>query len=154
MTGVKQVINDLKLIVQTDRRVWAAASFIVIVTIVWVSTGNWRGEDITHVEDTVRFKVEQEKIKAMIKEFNKDMRQGREEQDYINSYLTRFQQELEVEKQEMDWHVDVLVNKLNNMVERVDNIAIKVGEEKSESIDPIFNLVLFLLNYPSLYKPK
>lgn len=127
MTALGQTISDLKLIAQTDKRVWSAGAFLCVVFFVWSVTGAWREEEEPLPEKLVNLKVEQPKIKPMLKEFNAAMREGAEERQYLKDYAVRVAQELETTKQEIDWHVDVLVNKLNDMTEKVDNIANKVG---------------------------
>lgn len=127
MTGLVQSFSDLKLIVQTDRRVWAAGGFLCCVVFIWVVTGAWREEDPPVPEKYIRVKVEEDKINDLIKEFNKDMREGEEERKFLKDYIARVSQEVNVGKEEIDWHVNVLVNKLDDMTERVDLLANKVG---------------------------
>jgi KaiC/GvpD/RAD55 family RecA-like ATPase len=127
MTGLRQTLYDLKLHISTDRRIWSAAAFVIIVFTVWGTTGAWREVDPEPPEEYVRLKVEEENVNSMIKEFNVDMQQAAEERRYLRDYLTRVNKQVEVEKQEIDWHVDILVNKLNDMTEKVDGISLQVG---------------------------
>ncbi len=133
MTALGQILHDLKLHASTDRRIWSAASFVIFVFTVWGVTGAWRGEEPELPDEQVRLKVEEEKVNNMIKEFNRDMTEAAEERKYLRDYLVRVNEQVEVEKQEIEWQVDVLVNKLNDMTERVDGIAIKVGASAVQS---------------------
>ncbi len=122
-----QSLNDLQLLVKTDRRIWAAAGFLVTVTFVWFITGAWRGEDPPIPEEYIKVRVENPKIDDMVKHFNRTLKEGREERKYLQDYLARVSKQVDVGKDEIDWHVNILVNKLNDMTERVDGLAIKVG---------------------------
>lgn len=135
MTALGQLLHDVKLHITTDRRIWSAASFVVMVVTVWLVTGAWREGEPEPPIERVRLKVEEEKVKDMIAEFNKDMKEADEERQLLRDYMTRVNQQVEVEKQEIDWHVDVLVNKLNDMTERVDGIALKVGSSAVETAE-------------------
>ncbi len=133
MTGLTQVFFDLKLHLTTDRRLWSAASFVIFVFTIWGITGAWREPEPELPEEQVRLKVEEEKVNNMIKEFNKDMKDAAQERKFLRDYLVRVNSEVEVEKQEIEWQVDILVNKLNDITERVDGIAIKVGASAIQS---------------------
>lgn len=126
MVGM-QVVSDLKMILKTDRRIWAAAAFLVCVTFIWLVTGAWRGEDPPIPEEYMKVRVENPKINDMVKEFNRTLKEGREERRYLQDYLARVSKQVEVGKDEIDWNVNILLNKLSDMTERVDGLAIKVG---------------------------
>ncbi|MCB0325363.1 MAG: hypothetical protein KDD69_17390 [Bdellovibrionales bacterium] len=135
MTGLQQSLHDLKLHITTDKRIWSASAFVCIVFFVWFVTGAWREPEPEPPEKYVRIKVEEEKVNVMIKDFNKDLREAEEERKFLKDYLTRVTEQVKVEKEEIDWHVDVLVNKLNDMTERIDGIALKVGASAVETAE-------------------
>jgi hypothetical protein len=127
VTGLKQSLYDLKLIVSSDKRVWAAGIFLVSVTFIWLITSPWRELETAAPQELVKVKVEEKKIDAMIQDFNKSMREGEEERELLKDYLGRFKNELKVEQQNMDWQMNILVNKLGDITEKVDVLANKVG---------------------------
>ena len=132
MTGIVQTLGDLRLIVTTDRRVWAAGGFLCIVCFVWVVTGAWRPPDEEPPEEYVRVKVEDDKIRSMVAEFNKSLKEGVEERKFLKESITRVAQDVQVGKEEVDWNVNVLMNKLNDITEKVDGLANKVGASTIE----------------------
>lgn len=116
------------MIVMTDRRVWACAIFLCIVFLVWAVTGAWRESPPAKGEELWRVKSEEEHVVDMVKAMNKDVKEAQEENDYLKDKMTRIASELKVGKEEVDWHVNTLINKLNSMSEKVTILTSKVGE--------------------------
>jgi uncharacterized coiled-coil DUF342 family protein len=127
MTALTQGIDDIKLILTTDKRFRSAGIFVVCVITIWLVTATWREKEEHIVDEYVKVKVEDDKINALIQTFNKDMKEGEEEREYLKDYLGRITTELRVDKKDIDWQVNVLVNKLDDITERVDGLANKVG---------------------------
>ena len=132
MTGLKQQISDLVLIVRTDRRVWAFAGFVGVALTVWSVTGSWRNLEEPLPPKFGRYKIEEEKIKSLVDGFNKTMNEGREERRFLRNYIDRVQHEVSVSKDEIDWQVNVLVNKLDAMTEKVDGLTNDIGRSTIE----------------------
>jgi len=128
VTALTQTISDTKTILSTDKRVWACFAFIAVALVIWLSTTTWREEKPPMPDEWVNVKVEEEQIRSLIKTFNQDMTEGKEEREYLKNYLSRFTNELEVNKKDMDWQVNILVNKLDDMSQKVDGLIHKVGE--------------------------
>lgn len=128
MTALTQTISDVKAILYNDKRVWACLGFVFFALLIWLSTTTWREPKAPFPDEYVNVPIEQEKIQVMIKSFNQDMLEGKEEREYLQNYLSRFTNELEVGKKDMDWQVNILMNKLDDMSEKVDGLIHKVGE--------------------------
>lgn len=134
MTGLIQTLSDLKIIAATDRRVWAAGAFIALVAVTWVSTGSWREEEEATLEKYVRIPNKPEKVENMVEEFNKSMRESAEEHKFLKDYLSRLTNQFKADKEEIDWHVNLLVTKLGDMTEKVDDLTNKVGRIKIKKV--------------------
>ena len=127
MIALKQQLSDLNMIIRTDRRVWAIAGFLVVAFVVWSVTGTWRNLEQPLPEKYGRYKVEEEQIRSLVKGFNKTMNEGREERRFLREYIERVNHEVSVGKDEIDWQVSVLVNKLDAMTEKVEGLTNKIG---------------------------
>lgn len=127
MTALTQGIDDIKLILTTDKRFRSAGIFVLCVVTIWLVTATWRDKEEFIVDEYVKVKVEDDRINALIRDFNQDMKNGEEEREYLKDYLGRVTNELKIDKKDMDWQVNVLVNKLDDITERVDGLANKVG---------------------------
>ena len=65
-----QSAEDVKLILSTDKRFWAAGGFIAVALFVWLATTTWRTEPAPPPERYKLVKVEeQEKVNILIKDF-------------------------------------------------------------------------------------
>lgn len=128
MTGLIQSFSDLKLIVTTDHRVWACAGFLCLVTAIWFATEYWREPVPPPPEKIRKMLVEDDRYKTMIGQFTTAVRESKEERQFLKDSLSRVTQEFGVVKQEVDWHTDTLITKLNEMTEKVDRLVTKVGE--------------------------
>lgn len=127
MTGLVQGINDLKLILSNDKRFWAAGGFIATAIFVWFATTTWRQEAAPNPEKFKYIKVEEEKVDVIIKDFNQAMKESQEERALLKDYIYRVHNDLKISKQDMDWQVGSLVQKLDHITENVDVLTNKVG---------------------------
>ena len=132
MTGLTHTISDIKTLFSNDKRVWSCLGFIFCALVIWLSTNSWRQSPPATPEQWVNVRVEEEILGDLAPTFNKDMQEAKEEREYLRNYLNRFNNELEVSKKEMDWQVNILVNKLDDMSDKVDGLIHKVGERSVE----------------------
>ena len=132
MTGLKLALEDLKLVVATDRRIWSAACFILVVVTVWFATGAWREEETAPEERFTQVLVKPEKVEDLVKEFNLEVRQAKEENKYLHDAFQRMNNDIQVQKEEIDWHTDTLITRLTDMTGRVDKLTHIVGERSIE----------------------
>ncbi|HQH25855.1 MAG TPA: hypothetical protein PLP17_00550 [Oligoflexia bacterium] len=132
MTGLKQALADLKLIVTTDHRVWAAAAFICVVSFVWVATGAWREPEPEPPEKMVPVKIKPEKIPDFLQGLTQQMKEAKEEREYLRDMMNRTSHEIEVDKEVIDWNANTLITRLNDVSEKVDKVANMVGEAAIE----------------------
>lgn len=130
MTGLVQTLSDLKLIIATDRRIWAACAFLLVVGLVYSITDSWRVIEPPPPEKLVPVKIHEEKIVNMVKGFNQAIKESAEERKYLKEYLSRVSNKIESDKEEIDWHVDTIINRVNDVTEKIDNLTHKVGEQR------------------------
>ena len=128
MTRIKQAIFDAILIAKTDRRVWAASGFVFTVTLVWFATGAWRALEDPPPEKLYPVLVKPEKIKDMVKGFSTQMREAKEENTFLHDAVTRMNNEISINKEEIDWNANALITRLNDVSEKVDQVANMVGQ--------------------------
>jgi hypothetical protein len=124
-----QTLSDVKLILSTDRRLWVTAVFCCTVFGVWLMTDSWREEEPPPPEKFINVKVIPEKIEEMVRGFNTQIKQAKEEREYLRDTMTRVGQEIEVEKEQIDWHTNTLITKLNDVSEKVDKLVNVVGDQ-------------------------
>ena len=127
MTGLVQNINDLKLILSTDKRFWAAGGFIATAIFVWFATTTWRQQAALTPDSHKFIKVEEEKTDLLIKDFNLALKESKEERALLKDYIYRVHNDLNNSKQDMDWNVSSLVQKLDHITENIDVLANKIG---------------------------
>jgi hypothetical protein len=127
MTGLIQSINDLKLILSTDKRFWAAGGFVFTAIFVWFATTTWRNHAKETPDEFKYIKVKEVKVDVLIDEFNQAMKEGKEERGLLKDYIYRVHNDLNTSKQDMDWQMSSLVQKLDHITENVDVLANKVG---------------------------
>lgn len=132
MAGFVQSLSDIKLILTTDRRIWAGSAFVAVVVVVWLATGSWRESPPEKPEEIWRVKVQEERVEDMVQGFNKDLKEEKEETQYLKDSLKRANSELGAGKEEIEWHVNTLINKLNSMSEKVDLLTNRVGNAAIE----------------------
>ncbi len=127
MTGLLQVINDLKLVVTTDKRVWAAAGFISCAVFLFFATTAWREEEPPPPEEYIRMRLEPFNWKSRVTKFNKAMKESNEERKALRDTVARASQDLRVQQQEIDWQANELIEKLNTMTDKVDGLINTMG---------------------------
>ena len=127
MNALIQNFSDLKLILSTDKRFWAAGGFIAVAFFVWFTTTTWRQEPAPTPDSYKNIKVVEEKTNVLIKDFNQALKEGKEERGFLKDYLYRVNHDLDANKQEIDWKVNTLSEKLNDITEHVDLLTNRVG---------------------------
>ena len=134
MTGLLQSFGDLKLIVSTDRRVWAAAGFVVCVVFVYFATTAWREEDPPPPEEYIRMRLDPFEWKSRITKFNKAMEESHKERKELREVVARASQTLKVQQQEIDWQANELIEKLDTMTDKVDGLINKLGGKSIQNV--------------------
>ncbi len=135
MIGVLERLNDGVMIAKTDRRVWSAFGFLVAVVLLWIATGSWReappeGEKHTWLPRPVH-EDEIDPVRSMATKLE-ERRKAREE---LHDTINRAASDFETGKQELDWHVNNLVDRLNDMGLRIDKLAKDVGARTIEKAE-------------------
>jgi hypothetical protein len=133
---LKQLIEDIKLIVGTDKRIWAFIGFIAVVLIFWSLTSSWRPlpeiEPTKHVEVEVAPNISDGPLFQGLSESLHSLSQTNE---LLQKDIERVSKNMGTKQEEIDWDVDKLVSRLSNMSSTLDNITKKVGERQVEKFE-------------------
>ncbi len=126
-----QLVHDLKLIVSTDKRIWAAAGFLVVVFFMWAMTDSWRPPIVVPEEKTVKLIEEHKEARgvgsaAMVKDLS-NLNQSNER---LKLDINRISEELNSKQEEITWQMDGLISRLGSIHSKIDDITHKIGENK------------------------
>lgn len=130
---MKQLIEDLKLICKTDKRIWGALGFIAVVLIFWSLTSSWR--PVPEIPEERVSKVEiapKSNAGALIEGLHESLGSLSKSNENLKKDIDRVSKNLESKQEEIDWNVDQLVSRLSNMSSTLDGITKKVGERDLE----------------------
>jgi chromosome segregation ATPase len=127
MTGLVQTLRDTILIAKTDKRIWSAAGFLSIVVLLWAFTGSWRAPE-PEKEQTARYvKPEEDHMKDALVDFQKDLEVRKKDREELQAVIKRTSNEMQADKDKINWHLNSLVDKLDHMTNRVDKLAKDIG---------------------------
>lgn len=131
MRAFVETLKDLHLIVKTDRRVWAACGFVCIALMVWSLTSSWR--DYTAPSDVHKAKPPEEPgPRQSMVEFQEEWAKEMDRRKVFRENLTRSINGIQNDKDEIEWHANRLVDKLNGMTIKVDQIISEIGATRLE----------------------
>ena len=127
MTGLIERMRDTATLCRTDKRIWSGGAFLLIVVSVWAMTTSWR-EPPPEKEKVVRTPPPQgDFVRNALADFKRDFDERQKAREQFNAEMRRTQSELAADKQQVEWHMNELVGKLDNMANRVDKLADKIG---------------------------
>lgn len=123
---MKQRIEDIKLLLKNDRRIWAAAGFIIVALFIWTLTDNSRGQ--RHKIVPPQKASEQgmgggEIYGDLIVAFKNDIEQGKSERKEMNAELQRITQDFKEHKERVTGIFETLVDKFEQLARDVDALA-------------------------------
>jgi len=129
-----QLIQDAKLIVSTDKRIWAFAGFLLVVLVVWSLTDSWRPLPEVPEERNVKL-VDQsgdDRVLPILAGLSEGLGEVSKVNNGLQNDLSRVSRNIESRQEEIDWQMDKLVTRLGSMTSTIDNITRKVGEKTVE----------------------
>lgn len=132
MTGLIQSIKDGVLIVRTDKRFAVAGGFLCTVLLLWGLTSAWREPEPEKEKVNRYIKPEDEIFNESLVDFRKDIDLNRETRAQLGEVLKRTESDLQTNQQQIDWTFNSLLGKLDNMANRVDELATKIGTRSIE----------------------
>lgn len=130
---MKQLVEDLKILFKTDKRIWAAVSFIAVVLVFWSLTSSWR-PPAEVIEERVS-KVEiapQTNAGSLLEGLHESLGSLNQSNESLKKDIDRVTKNIESQQEEIDWNVDQLVSRLSNMSNTLSGITKKVGEKDVE----------------------
>lgn len=128
MTGLLQRLDDVKLLVSTDRRIWLAVGFLFTCGFIFLITGSWREPYVEEVpEEWKRVSIPHVEFNERINKLNRDLETSRQERYELRTRLERASNEMQAQQQEIDWQVDRLIQSLDSMSSKVDTMVNQVG---------------------------
>jgi len=125
-----QLVHDLKLIVSTDKRIWAAVGFIVVVLIMWALTDSWRPPIVVPEERTVKLIQESSKYDPASTGMVEDLNGLNKTNERLQTDISRISEELNSKQEEITWQMDGLISRLGSIHSSIDDITHKIGEKK------------------------
>lgn len=130
MSGFTQSIADVKLILSTDKRIWAMSGFLAMCAVVFVVTQSWREPPPEPEEEYVRVRIDDDiGYRSLMTTVTKDFQSSVVERKALRDEVVRASNDFQNQQQEIDWHVDNLVERMNSVTEKLDKLVGKVGEE-------------------------
>ena len=72
-------------------------------------------------------------LRILIKDFNTVLEHAKEERGYLRDSIHRFKNDVDTEKEQFDWKMNSLVNKLDDITDDIDSLTNKVGASKIQS---------------------
>ncbi|HMO18985.1 MAG TPA: hypothetical protein PKA63_13050 [Oligoflexia bacterium] len=129
-----QLLSDIKLIVSTDKRIWACGVFIGLVLVTWVLTDSWRPPPEIVEQKYVRLVSEErsDKLAPLLQGLSEGLGEVGKTNNNLKADLGRVSQNIESRQEEINWKMDTLVGRLSTMTETIDSITKKVGEKQVE----------------------
>ncbi len=132
MVGFLEKINDGWTLLKTDRRFMSVGVFLSVVGTIYFLTETWR-EPAPEKEKQVFVPTAKPEIRfdpvrsmaAQIQERSKDRAELRE-------VIKRTASDLQNGKQEMDWQMNELVDRLNTVGGKISKLAKDVGDREVE----------------------
>lgn len=130
-----QLFQDAKLVLSTDKRIWAGAGFVCIVVVVWALTDSWRPPPEVIEERTVKITEQERKFSHASSEgMVEDLSGLSEANDKLKSDINRISEELHSKQEEISWQMDGLISRLGSINSTIDDITQKVGAKKVEDM--------------------
>jgi hypothetical protein len=124
-----QLLDDAKLLVKTDTRIWAAGGFIAVVLLVWALTDSWRPLPELQEERYVTLIEEPSRnVGPLLEGLSEGLGSVSEQNTLLQNDLSRVSRNIESRQEEIDWEMDALVTRLTAMTSTIDTITRKVGE--------------------------
>lgn len=126
---MKQFLTDIHLLLTTDKRIWAGAAFFACSIFIWLFTGSWRHQTQEPKTEKIYYMPEEKEVdRALVKEMHSKIKEGAEERQYLKDTISRVQQQIAADTEEIDWKVNSLVTRLNTVSNKVDNLANDIGQ--------------------------
>jgi hypothetical protein len=135
---MNQKLDDLKLLLKNDRRVWAAAGFIVVALFIWVLTnqgGGRRAPAHMPIESTASKQGTgaDEGFADLIVAFKNDIEAGKKDRIEMNDVLQRTKKDLNDYKERSTGIFETLVDKFEQISREVDALAAAVKSTNEDT---------------------
>lgn len=136
---MSQKLTDIKLIIQNDRRVWAAAGFIVVAIFIWLLTDDRGGSRRVALPDDKASRQgagSTEAFQDLIQAFKNDIDQQKKNQQEMNTVLTRTSQDLKEHKEKVTGIFETMVDKFEALAREVDALAAALKQQQDITPPP------------------
>ena len=134
---MSQKLTDLKLILQNDRRVWAAGGFIIVALFIWLLTDNSGGGRRLQVPDEKASRQgagSTEAFQDLVQAFKNDIDQQKKENQEMNTVLQRTSSDLKEHKEKVTGIFETMVDKFEALAREVDALAAAL--KQSQEVNP------------------
>lgn len=124
-----QLLEDSKLLIKTDKRIWAVCGFILVVLVVWALTDSWRPLPEVPEEKFVTIREEPTRNAGfLLQGLSEGLGEVNKQNEILQNDLNRISRNIESKQEEIHWQLDKLVNRLGSMNDTIDSITRKVGD--------------------------
>ncbi len=129
MTRLVQLLTDTLVIVRTDRRVWSAFGFVVVAIAVWSATSVWR-KNVAENEVHKGKPPEEPGRRQSVIEFQQEWVAEKKRREAFQENLHHTVNAIKNDREEIEWNANRLVDKLNGMTMKVDQIIAGIGQTR------------------------
>ncbi len=124
---MSQSLEDLKLIIKTDKRVWAAGGFIIIALFIWMLTDDSGRKRTRKLRPTTAASEQgtgaRDAYGDLIVAFKNDIETAKNERSEMYNVLQRVTTDLGEHKQRVTGIFETLVDKFEQLAREVDALA-------------------------------
>lgn len=132
---MSQQLEDLKLLIKNDRRIWFVAAFVVVALFVWVLTGTGGTKKRRIVRDTTpstQGMGSEEAFGDLIVAFKNDIDTAKSERKEMYDVLYRTTADLKEHKERVTGIFETLVDKFEQLAREVDTLAAALRNQQDQ----------------------
>ncbi len=125
---MSQQLEDLKLLIKNDRRIWAAGGFVVVALLFWLMTGAGdsrprRGRVAPPITASQAGTGAEEQYGDLIVAFQNEIETAKKERQETQDILYRTTQDFKQHKERVTGIFETLVDKFEQLAREVDTLA-------------------------------
>ena len=128
-------IEDIKMLIKTDRRIWFVGGFIAVALVIWVLTsGNQkqRARIVGEVAPSEQGMGSSEAYGDLIVAFKNDIETGKVERKEMYDVLYRTTADLKEHKEKVTGIFETLVDKFEQLAREVDSLAAAMKAQQTD----------------------
>lgn len=132
---MSQKLDDLKLLLKNDKRLWFAGGFIVLVLFVWMLTDQTPRRVRRPEEQASKQGMgAEEQFGDLIRAFDNEIKASKDEQAEMRAVITRTNTELKEHKERVTGIFENLVDRFEQLSREVDTLASTLNKQTAEPL--------------------